>query len=115
MARLHRALAQFMLDQHTLQHGYTEAYVPYLVNANTLFGTGQLPKFEEDLFRTAGDNPLYLIPTAEVPATNLVADTILDDAELPLRLVCAASVSGFGLGRCRFPRYLSILARGCTC
>ena len=88
LARLHRALAQFMLDQHTLQHGYTEAYVPYLVNANTLFGTGQLPKFEEDLFRTAGDNPLYLIPTAEVPATNLVADTILDDAELPLRLVC---------------------------
>ena len=88
LARLHRALAQFMLDQHTLQHGYTEAYVPYLVNANTLFGTGQLPKFEEDLFRTAGDNPLYLIPTAEVPATNLVADTILDDAELPLQLVC---------------------------
>ena len=88
LARLHRALAQFMLDQHTLQHGYTKAYVPYLVNANTLFGTGQLPKFEEDLFRTAGDNPLYLIPTAEVPATNLVADTILDDAELPLRLVC---------------------------
>ncbi|XOB94388.1 serine--tRNA ligase [Pseudomonadota bacterium 24LQ007] len=88
LARLHRALAQFMLDQHTLQHGYTEAYVPYLVNANTLFGTGQLPKFEEDLFRTAGDTPLYLIPTAEVPATNLVADTILDDAELPLRLVC---------------------------
>ncbi|WP_303292602.1 serine--tRNA ligase [Marinobacter sp. ST-43] len=88
LARLHRALAQFMLDQHTLQHGYTEAYVPYLVNANTLFGTGQLPKFEEDLFRTAGDNPLYLIPTAEVPATNLVADTILDDAELPLLLVC---------------------------
>ncbi|PSF04780.1 serine--tRNA ligase [Marinobacter fuscus] len=88
LARLHRALAQFMLDQHTLKHGYTEAYVPYLVNANTLFGTGQLPKFEEDLFRTAGENPLYLIPTAEVPATNLVADTILDDAELPLRLVC---------------------------
>ncbi|WP_029653390.1 serine--tRNA ligase [Marinobacter daepoensis] len=88
LARLHRALAQFMLDQHTLKHGYTETYVPYLVNANTLFGTGQLPKFEEDLFRTAGDNPLYLIPTAEVPVTNLVADTILDDAELPLRLVC---------------------------
>ncbi|OZC37162.1 serine--tRNA ligase [Marinobacter vinifirmus] len=88
LARLHRALAQFMLDLHTEEHGYTEAYVPYLVNANTLFGTGQLPKFEEDLFRTAGDNPLYLIPTAEVPATNLVSDTILDDAELPLRLVC---------------------------
>lgn len=88
LARLHRALAQFMLDLHTEEHGYTEAYVPYLVNANTLFGTGQLPKFEEDLFRTAGDNPLYLIPTAEVPATNLVSDTILEDAELPLRLVC---------------------------
>ena len=88
LARLHRALAQFMLDLHTEEHGYTEAYVPYLVNANTLFGTGQLPKFEEDLFRTAGDNPLYLIPTAGVPATNLVSDTILDDAELPLRLVC---------------------------
>ena len=88
IARLHRALAQFMLNIHTGEHAYTEAYVPYLVNANTLFGTGQLPKFEADLFRTAGDNPLYLIPTAEVPATNLVADTILDDAELPLRLVC---------------------------
>ena len=88
IARLHRALAQFMLNLHTGEHAYTEAYVPYLVNANTLFGTGQLPKFEADLFRTAGDNPLYLIPTAEVPATNLVADTILDDAELPLRMVC---------------------------
>ncbi|XKH00752.1 serine--tRNA ligase [Marinobacter nauticus] len=88
IARLHRALAQFMMNLHTGEHAYTEAYVPYLVNANTLFGTGQLPKFEADLFRTAGDNPLYLIPTAEVPATNLVADTILDDTELPLRLVC---------------------------
>lgn len=88
LARLHRALAQFMLDLHTEEHGYTEAYVPYLVNANALFGTGQLPKFEEDLFRTAGDNPLYLIPTAEVPATNLVSDTILDAAEMPVRLVC---------------------------
>lgn len=87
IARLHRALAQFMIDLHTGEHGYTEAYVPYLVNANTLFGTGQLPKFEADLFRTAGDQPLYLIPTAEVPVTNLVADTILDDAELPLRFV----------------------------
>ena len=88
LARLHRALAQFMLDLHTEEHGYTEAYVPYLVNANALFGTGQLPKFEEDLFRTAGDNPLYLIPTAEVPATNLVADTILEASEMPLRMVC---------------------------
>src|SRR5690554_2828957 len=88
LARLHRALAQFMLDLHTEEHGYTEAYVPYLVNANALFGTGQLPKFEEDLFRTAGDNPLYLIPTAEVPAINLVADTILEASEMPLRMVC---------------------------
>ncbi|MGO1232307.1 MAG: serine--tRNA ligase [Marinobacter sp.] len=88
IARLHRALAQFMMNLHTDEHEYTEAYVPYLVNANTLFGTGQLPKFEADLFRTTGDNPLYLIPTAEVPATNLVADSIMDDSELPLRLVC---------------------------
>ncbi|MDX1799731.1 MAG: serine--tRNA ligase [Marinobacter sp.] len=88
VARLHRALAQFMLDLHTAEHGYRETYVPYLVNAETLYGTGQLPKFEEDLFRIDGDQPLYLIPTAEVPATNLVADSILDDDELPLRLVC---------------------------
>ncbi|WP_372965145.1 serine--tRNA ligase [Marinobacter sp.] len=88
LARLHRSLAQFMLDLHTSEHGYTETYVPYLVNGNALFGTGQLPKFEEDLFRTVGDNPLYLIPTAEVPVTNLVADTILEDSELPLRMVC---------------------------
>lgn len=87
IARLHRALAQFMMDQHTAEHGYTETYVPYLVNANTLFGTGQLPKFEEDLFRTAGDHPLYLIPTAEVPVTNLVADTIIEAGELPLKYV----------------------------
>ncbi|MDP4546312.1 MULTISPECIES: serine--tRNA ligase [unclassified Marinobacter] len=87
LARLHRALAQFMLDLHTTEHGYTETYVPYLVNGNALFGTGQLPKFEEDLFRMEGDNPLYLIPTAEVPVTNLVADSILEDSELPLRMV----------------------------
>ncbi|MCH8499030.1 MAG: serine--tRNA ligase [Marinobacter sp.] len=88
LARLHRALAQFMLDLHVSEHGYTEAYVPYLVNADALYGTGQLPKFEEDLFRMDGENPLYLIPTAEVPATNLVSDTILEAAELPLQLVC---------------------------
>ncbi len=88
LARLHRALAQFMLDLHSAEHGYTEAYLPYLVNADTLYGTGQLPKFEEDLFKMEGDNPLYLIPTAEVPATNLVADTILDARELPMQLVC---------------------------
>ncbi|WP_336366584.1 serine--tRNA ligase [Marinobacter sp. C2H3] len=88
VARLHRALAQFMLDLHTGEHGYQEAYVPYLVNARTLYGTGQLPKFEDDLFRMDGEQPLYLIPTAEVPATNLVADSILNADELPLKLVC---------------------------
>ncbi|EMP55490.1 seryl-tRNA synthetase [Marinobacter santoriniensis NKSG1] len=88
IARLHRALAQFMLDLHTEEHGYLEAYVPYLVNAETLYGTGQLPKFEEDLFKTEGEHPLYLIPTAEVPATNLVSDSILSAEELPLRMVC---------------------------
>lgn len=87
IARLHRALTQFMLDQHTIEHGYEETYVPYLVNANSLFGTGQLPKFEEDLFRTEGEHPLYLIPTAEVPVTNLVADSIIDDAQMPLKFV----------------------------
>lgn len=87
VARLHRALTQFMLDLHTREHGYTEAYVPYLVNADALYGTGQLPKFEADLFRTTETPPLYLIPTAEVPVTNLVADTIVDAADLPLRFV----------------------------
>jgi seryl-tRNA synthetase len=88
VARLHRALAQFMINLHTDEHGYTEAYLPYLVNADTLYGTGQLPKFGEDLFKMEGDNPLYLIPTAEVPATNLVSDSILNADELPLKLVC---------------------------
>jgi seryl-tRNA synthetase len=85
LARLHRALIQFMLDTHTRAHGYREVYVPYLVNADSLRGTGQLPKFEEDLFRTAGEHAFYLIPTAEVPVTNLVRDTIVDAALLPLR------------------------------
>ena len=78
VARLHRALAQFMLDVHTSEHGYTEVYVPYLVNPDSMFGTGQLPKFEEDLFRVPrsdGTN-LYLIPTAEVPVTNIVRGEI---------------------------------------
>ena len=88
VARLHRALAQFMLDLHVEEHGYTEAYVPYLVNADALFGTGQLPKFEADLFRVESEKPLYLIPTAEVPVTNLIADSILDATELPLKMVC---------------------------
>ncbi|MGA1081348.1 MAG: serine--tRNA ligase, partial [Steroidobacteraceae bacterium] len=87
MARLHRALAQFMLDLHVGEHGYTEVYVPYLVNRQALTGTGQLPKFEEDLFALRGERELYLIPTAEVPLTNLVSDRIVEDAELPLRLV----------------------------
>lgn len=86
LARLHRALAQFMLDLHTGEHGYTETWVPYIVNADSLRGTGQLPKFEDDLFRLGGDSPWYLIPTAEVPVTNLARDSILEDAELPLRL-----------------------------
>lgn len=87
LARLHRALAQFMLDLHTGEHGYTEAYVPYLVSRETLTGTGQLPKFEQDLFRVDGEKEFFLIPTAEVPVTNLVRDRIVDAAELPLRMV----------------------------
>jgi seryl-tRNA synthetase len=90
LARLHRALAQFMLDTHTAEHGYTEVYAPYLVNAASLHGTGQLPKFEEDLFKVLrGDqDPLYLIPTAEVPVTNIVRDEILAAEALPLKFVC---------------------------
>jgi len=87
IARLHRALAQFMLDLHTREHGYTELYVPYLVNAATLQGTGQLPKFEADLFRVQGEQGLFLIPTAEVPATNLVRDSIIEASKLPMKLV----------------------------
>ena len=89
IAKLHRALSQFMLDLHTQEHGYTEAYVPYLVNHATLYGTGQLPKFGEDLFHTnalEGEQPYALIPTAEVPVTNLVCDEILDESELPLKM-----------------------------
>jgi len=96
VARLHRALAQFMLDLHTGEHGYTEAYVPYLVTRQTLTGTGQLPKFESDLFALEGREDLeeaeslqdlFLIPTAEVPVTNLVRDQIVESGALPLRLV----------------------------
>ncbi|MBC7162633.1 MAG: serine--tRNA ligase [Immundisolibacter sp.] len=85
LAALHRALTQFMLDLHTRQHGYTEVYVPYLVNADSLVGTGQLPKFEEDLFAVGGG--YYLIPTAEVPVTNIVRDSIVDASDMPLKLV----------------------------
>ena len=100
LARLHRALAQFMLDTHTDQHGYTEVYVPYIVNADAMRGTGQLPKFEEDLFkvgfggplqsmseRASGAASLYLIPTAEVPVTNMVRDSITPLEQLPLKFV----------------------------
>ncbi len=87
LARLHRALIQFMLDVHTSENGYEEVYVPYLVQADALTGTGQLPKFEEDLFKTEGETPFYLIPTAEVPLTNLTRESILDAEELPKRLV----------------------------
>ncbi len=86
MARLHRALIQFMLDTHTQEHGYTEIYVPYLVNADSLKGTGQLPKFEEDLFKIPfGDSQFYLIPTAEVPVTNVVRDSIVEAKDLPMQ------------------------------
>jgi seryl-tRNA synthetase len=87
LAKLHRALAQFMLDLHVEQHGYREAYVPYLVHAAALFGTGQLPKFEQDQFAVRGDPGFYLIPTAEVPLTNLVRDQILAPERLPLKFV----------------------------
>lgn len=87
VARLHRALAQFMLDLHTGQHGYREVAVPYLVGASAMQGTGQLPKFEDDAFRVDDDPPRYLIPTAEVPVTNLVAGEILAAADLPLKFV----------------------------
>ena len=90
IARLHRAIAQFMLDVHTQEHGYTEVYAPYLVNAASMFGTGQLPKFEADLFKILRPDaePLYLIPTAEVPVTNIVRDEILGAEALPLKFVC---------------------------
>jgi seryl-tRNA synthetase len=87
LARLHRALIQFMLDTHSRDHGYTEVYVPYLVNSDSLRGTGQLPKFEEDLFAMQGDPGLYLIPTAEVPVTNLARGEIIEDAAMPRRFV----------------------------
>ncbi len=90
IARLHRAITQFMLDVHTTEHGYTEIYAPYLVNADSMRGTGQLPKFKEDLFAVPrGDlGEFYLIPTAEVPVTNIVRDEIVPLGELPLRFVC---------------------------
>ncbi|MDO0947046.1 serine--tRNA ligase [Chromohalobacter israelensis] len=86
IARLHRALAQFMLDKQTREHGYEECYVPYIVNDASLTGTGQLPKFGEDLFKLEGDHDFYLIPTAEVPLTNIAREQIFTPAELPLKL-----------------------------
>ena len=91
LARLHRALIQLMLNTHTGEHGYSEIYVPYIVNKESLRGTGQLPKFEEDLFKLAGDQEYYLIPTAEVPVTNVARDRIFEDAELGeggIKFVC---------------------------
>jgi seryl-tRNA synthetase len=87
LARLHRAIGQYMLDLHTREHGYTEVYVPYLVQASALQGTGQLPKFKADLFELSGERELFLIPTAEVPVTNLVRDQIVPAEQLPLKFV----------------------------
>ncbi len=88
LARLHRALTQFMLDIHTQEHGYQEIYVPYIVNADSLLGTGQLPKFEEDLFKLVGEQNYYLIATAEIPVTNTVRDELLNEEVLPIRYAC---------------------------
>ncbi|MDI1229606.1 MAG: serine--tRNA ligase [Methylobacter sp.] len=88
LARLQRAIIQLMLDTHTAEHGYSETYVPFLVNADSLRGTGQLPKFEADLFKANDDPALYLIPTAEVPVTNIVRDVIIEAKDLPLKFVC---------------------------
>ncbi|MFQ3268142.1 MAG: seryl-tRNA synthetase [Colwellia sp.] len=101
IARLHRAIAQFMLDTHTEEHGYLEMYVPYLVNADSLYGTGQLPKFGEDLFHTDLSNKkLSLIPTSEVPLTNLVRNEIVDEKDLPMKMTahtpCFRSEAGSG-------------------
>ena len=104
LARLHRALAQFMIDLHTTEHGYTECNVPVLVNPESMQGTGQLPKFEEDLFATqVGESKRYLIPTAEVPLTNLVRDTIVDADALPMCMTahsaCASAPRPAATGR----------------
>ncbi len=88
IAKLHRALIQFMVDTHTAEHGYTEVYVPYIVNSQSLTGTGQLPKFEEDLFKLNHESNYYLIPTAEVPVTNIWRDRIAKEDDLPIKYVC---------------------------
>ena len=103
MARLHHALAQFMLDTHVSEHGYTEVYVPYMVNADSMRGTGQLPKFE-DLFRIPrGDDTFYLVPTAEVPVTNFMRDELVKAEQLPMRY-CAHPVLPLG-SRLVWPRH----------
>jgi seryl-tRNA synthetase len=88
IAKLHRALIQFMMDIHIKEHGYEEIYVPYIVNADSLMGTGQLPKFEDDLFKLKGDAPYYLTSTSEIPVTNTVRDVILSEENLPIQYVC---------------------------
>lgn len=88
LVKLHRALIRFMIDVHTKQHGYEEIYVPYIVNSDSLYGTGQLPKFAEDQFKLVSEHDFYLIPTAEVPVTNTVRDLILEESKLPLKYVC---------------------------
>ena len=88
VARLHRALIQFMLNTHTAEHGYQEIYVPFIVNRDSLFGTGQLPKFEADLFKLNDERDFYLIPTAEVPVTNVLRDEIVDEKQLPIKYAC---------------------------
>lgn len=88
IAKLQRALTQFMLETHTKEHGYEEIYVPFIVNQESLYGTGQLPKFSDDLFKLDTDQEFYLIPTAEVPVTNMLRDEIIDESELPLKFVC---------------------------
>lgn len=88
LAQLHRALIQFMLDLHLREHGYREIYVPYIVNRDSMYGVGQLPKFEEDLFKLRDDREFYLIPTAEAPVTNVLRDEIVDASQLPLKFVC---------------------------
>jgi seryl-tRNA synthetase len=88
IAKLHRALIQFMIDTHTSEHGYKEVYVPYIVNAQSLIGTGQLPKFKEDLFKLTHENDYYLTPTAEVPVTNIWRDRIAKEEDLPIKYVC---------------------------
>jgi seryl-tRNA synthetase len=88
VAKLHRALIQFMLDTHCNEHGYTEVNVPFIVNQDSLYGTGQLPKFEEDLFKLNDERNFYLIPTAEVPVTNIYRDEIVDESQLPIKFTC---------------------------